>query len=304
MNESKSILIAGGSGFIGRYLSRYLTDKGFSVSLLVRNTNKLSAYTQYSWDPSHEKIDVEAIHDKDVIINLSGAGIADRFLTKRRKEIIYRSRIDSTALLVRTITEQSYFPSLFINASAIGFYGNRPKELLTENSTPGEGFIAELCIDWENKIAPLRDISIPTAILRIGIVLGKDAGSFSKLVLPLRFGINVLFGQGHHKISWIHIHDLALIVNQLIEGKLQPGIYNAVTPNALSQLAFNSEILKVLRKKAIQLKIPNKVLRLFLGELASVITADLNIQASNLIDQKFAFSFPDIQSTLADLIKN
>lgn len=302
MKETKKILIAGGSGFIGRYVSNYLSAKGYTVSLLSRNINKQSKYSQYLWAPLQGKIDAKALHEKDVIINLSGAGIADKLWTRKRKEIIYRSRIDSTALLVNTLINNTYSPSLFINASAIGYYGSRPKELLTEDSEPGGGFVAKLCTDWENQLTSLRNIGIPTAILRIGIVYGKDGGSLSRLLMPLRLGMNVLFDEGTHIISWIHIYDLALVVEKLILGDLRPEIYNAVSQNAVSQQAFNSEALNLLGKKALKIRISKNVLHFIAGELTSVLTADQNIQAQNLLDQKFSFNFPDIKSALNDLL--
>ena len=297
-----NILIAGGSGFIGRYISRYLTDKGYTVSLLSRNKNTCPDYACYYWNPALGEIDQKALYKKDIIINLSGAGIADKLLTQKRKEIIYRSRIDSTALLVDTLTENNYSPSLFISASAIGYYGNRPQEQLSEISTPGKDFIAGLCRDWELKVMPLKGTGIPIAILRIGIVLGKKGGSLSKLVFPLRFRMNVLFGRGQHSISWIHIHDLARIIEQLILGKLQAGIYNAVSPDPVLQAEFNSATIHVLGKRSINLRIPKKFLRIFLGDLATVLTADQHIRPEYLIKQKFHFNYPDIYSTLVDLL--
>ncbi len=302
MNKVKKILIAGGSGFIGQHLALHLTKKGYAVSLLGRKSSNPLQYNYYSWNPAQGSVDHEAIKGKDVIINLSGAGIADRLWTQKRKDFIYQSRIDSTSLLVNTIMEQGYSPTLFINASAIGYYGNRPHEQLTESSSPGTGFVADTCIDWENEAARLSHIGIPTAILRIGIVLGENGGSLSKLISPLRYGMNILFAHGHHMMSWIHIIDLVRIVEQLVAVNLHPDIYNAVTPNALPQKTFNSNVLNLLHKKAIKINIPNALLRLAIGDLATVITADLNIQPRNLLYQKFTFSFPDIQSSLAHLL--
>jgi uncharacterized protein (TIGR01777 family) len=302
MNDSKKILIAGGTGFIGNYISQYLSYKGHAISLLSRKKSTPSNYTYYDWNPMQGEIDDQALRTADIIINISGAGIADKLWTRRRKEIIYHSRIDSTALLVEKIIKNNYSPSLFINASAIGYYGNRPDELLSESSKPGTGFVAKICQDWEMETNQLNKTDIPTAILRIGIVLGKEGGSLSKLILPLRYGVNILFDRGQHTISWIHIHDLAFIIEQLISRKLQPGIYNAVSPNAISQKAFNAEVLKALRIRNIKLSIPSKVLRLLVGGIASVITADQNVKPTNLIRQNFLFSYPDIQDALTELV--
>ena len=296
------IVIAGGSGFIGRYISRYLSDMGCTVSLLSRKKDPCPDYACYYWNPAQGEIDQKALYKKDIIINLSGAGIADKLLTRKRKDIIYRSRIDSTALLVNTLTENNYSPLLFISASAIGYYGNRPEEQLSESSGPGKDFIADLCKEWEQEIMPLGEANIPTAILRIGIVLGKDGGSLSKLVFPLRFRMNVLFSKGLHSISWIHIHDLARIIEQLIRGRLKTGIYNTVSPNPVSQAEFNRTASKIFGKKPVDLNIPKALLKIILGDLTQVLTADQNVRPDNLICQEFEFNFPTIYTSLLDLL--
>lgn len=303
MTAKKNILIAGGSGFIGQYLSGHFSDNGYPVSLLGRKILKKAGHASYFWDPAKGKIDSEALYHKDVVINLSGAGIADRLWTKKRKDIIYRSRIESTSLLVNTIIENKFLPSLFINASAIGYYGNRPGELLSEESSPGKGFVSELCIDWEKETERLRSAGIPVAVLRIGIVLGTGGGSLSKMKLPIQYRLNILFGKGTHFISWIHIHDLTRIIQKLISGNLSPKIYNAVTPHPLTQLEFNSDLSNILGKKTMKITIPKMLLRFIVGDLSTVLLADQKIQPQNLLNNNYHFSFPDLKTALHQLLQ-
>lgn len=302
MTAKKNILIAGGSGFIGQYLSGHFSDNGYPVSLLGRKINKKTGHASYFWDPAKGIIDPEALYKKDVIINLSGAGIADRIWTKKRKDIIYRSRIESTSLLANTIIENKFLPSLFINASAIGYYGNRPGELLSETSSPGKGFVSELCIDWEKETQMLKGAGIPVAVLRIGIVLGTGGGSLAKMKLPIQFGLNILFGKGSHFISWIHIHDLTRIIEELISGNLSPKIYNVVSPHPSTQREFNSEISNILGKKTMNITIPKALLQFIVGDLSTVLLADQKIQPHNLMDKNYHFSFPDLETALSQLL--
>jgi uncharacterized protein (TIGR01777 family) len=302
MNNSKKILIVGGSGFIGQYLFNYLTERGFHVSLLSRKRNENANYLEYFWDPSHGDIDPEALNEKDVIINLSGAGIAKQYWTGKRKEVIYRSRIDSTSFLIRSIISGNHVPSLFISTSAIGFYGNRPDELLNESSFPGSDFVSKVCLDWEAEVSKLYPYGTATAILRIGIVLGKEGGSLSKFVIPLKKGVNILFGNGEQIMSWIHIHDLANIYEQLILGRLKPAIYNAVSPNPIRQQNFNAAILRTLQKKAIKIKVPFTALRIFMGEMTSILVASQNIVPKNLLEHNFRFNYPDLHEALENLL--
>ena len=302
MNTMKKILIAGGSGFIGTYLANFLGQKGYTVSLLSRKAAKSSRYQEYVWNPENGELDPAVLKEQDVIINLSGAGIANRYWTKKRKQVLYHSRLDSTSLLVRRLSELKNLPSLFINASAIGYYGHRPGEILNEESPPGSDFISRLCMDWENAAKKLRVSGCQTVILRIGIVLGKQGGSLAKFAFPLKFGLNVSFDKGNQMISWIHILDLAAMVDQLIKGNLVPDVYNAVAPNPIPQHKFHAEILHALHRRAFKIRIPQSFLKLVLGDMATIFISDQNIQCKKLLEQNFSFEFPDIRQAIIHLI--
>jgi uncharacterized protein (TIGR01777 family) len=299
----KNILIAGGSGLIGTKIAATLLAEGHHVSLLSRNNSNKNTYKTWYWDPLNGIIDEQVLKNQDIIINLAGSGIARWPWTRKRKRTIYDSRILSTRLLVDTILNQKLNPSQFISVSATGYYGNRPDEKISEMSGAGTGFLSFVCKAWENEALRLKDKGIPVSILRTGIVLSKSGGSFPVLVKPLKFGGNVLFKKGLHFIPWIHIDDLVKIFSEIINDSLLPGLYNTVAPHPVSQQKFNEAINSVLGRKTITIKVPEKLLAVFFGEMRSIVTDDQNINPAHLIGQDFNFQFPEINSAIKNLLK-
>jgi len=297
----KTILIVGGTGFIGRNVADYFNNKGYDVNILSRKILPNYPFRMYEWDPLNGSIQVEALTNQDVIINLSGAGIAEKYWTSKRKKILFSSRIDSTRFLIDTLIRNNIYPRLFIHASAIGFYGNRPDERVNETSNKGEGFLSYICQAWEKDVRRLDDTKIKYAILRIGIVLSKKGGSFPKLVFPIKTGFNILFGKGLHSISWIHIVDLMKIIESLIEDTLEPGIYNCVAPQATNQKVFNDQLKRTLHVKTLRIRIPKKMISMIVGEMTEIFCSDQYVVPENLQHQNFEFAFPDLQSALKDL---
>ncbi len=298
----KNILIAGGSGFIGRFLIKRLNQEGFTVSILSRKEKNIPEVSNYSWNPLKGIIDKESLKNQHVIINLSGAGIADKLWTKKRKETIIRSRVESTSLLIETLEELNSKPELFINASAIGYYGHRPNEILTEQSERGTGFLSDVCFAWENALKPLVKLDIAMAIIRVGIVLGNTGGSLPKLLLPLKFGMNLIFGKGTQPISWIHIDDVLNIICHLINGELWPGIYNGAAPNPVDQITFNKILAQYSGKRTIKLRIPAWLMLFMMGELATVFLNHQQINPLQLTKQKFSFQYPQLSDALDNLM--
>jgi uncharacterized protein (TIGR01777 family) len=297
----KKILIAGGTGFIGKKLADMLYAEGHDVSLLSRNASKNNKYRTFGWDPTTGKIEKQVLQDKDIIINLAGSGIAKWPWTKKRKLSIYSSRILSTRLLVDTILNNNFKPNLFISTSAIGFYGNRPNEKISEISSVGEGFLSQVCQDWENEALRLKQKGIPVAILRLGIVLSDKGGSLPVLLIPFRYRLNVLFNRGLHTISWIHIDDLLHIFSGIVNQMLLPAFYNAVSPNSVSQKLLNEEICRTIGRKTITIRIPERFIKIVAGEMVSLITYDQNIAPNHLLAEDFTFKYPEISGALKNL---
>jgi uncharacterized protein (TIGR01777 family) len=297
-----NILIAGGRGFIGRHLSRALANEGHRVSILSRRSLISLPVNTFQWDPLKGDLPVEALSGTDVIINLTGENIGRGRWTRKRKNAILNSRINSTRLLVKTICNNQLTLKLFINASAIGYYGNRPGEELDESSTAGNGFLSQVCYQWEQALEPLQQVAVPCAILRFGIVFSPDSGILNSLLLPLKWGFDVRFGSGRQYISWIHMDDLVQCFRELINGKLQTGICNCVSPHPVRQYEFNRIAKSVMHKKCIAMAIPEALLRIFIGESSGLLTDDQYILPARLARQGFIFKYPDLLQALNNLL--
>jgi uncharacterized protein len=300
----KKIMLVGGTGFIGNSLAQALELSGHQIILLSRYQSASSMYPICTWNPSAGEIPAKILKDQDVIINLGGANIAGGRWTVKRKNEILNSRIIGTRLLIKTILKHQLQPQLFINASAIGFYGDRPGEQLTEESEKGTGFLSTVCSAWENELLALTELSVPYAIARFGMVLSNHGGIFPKLMLPLRNGLSICYGGGQQFLSWIHIADLIRSIQALINMQLVPGIYNFTAPAPIRQVEFNKIVHDLTGKKLIQLTLSKKVLSTLLGEFATLITDDLNVIPARLMNQKFEYKFPTLGLTMEKLLKD
>lgn len=299
----KKILIGGGSGLVGHRLSHQLKAKGYKVCVLSRNPTKIKGFLAYRWDLDSMDIDPLAVKDAYGIINLTGAGIADKRWTAARKEEIINSRLKSIELLERAIQINNDAPKVFINASAIGIYGDRGDELLNESSSPGEGFMADCCRQWEEALTVFKDKEMRLTILRIGIVLSQKGGALSKMLMPLNFGVGSYFGSGKQYYSWIHIDDLVNIFIKAIENEQFKGVYNAVAPSPITNYDFVKTIKTALGKIGILAPAPEFVMRLAMGEMANVVLNSNRVIPERLNNQNFEFKFENLSFAVKDLAK-
>ncbi|MEL6989363.1 MAG: TIGR01777 family oxidoreductase, partial [Bacteroidota bacterium] len=229
--KQKNVLIAGGTGLVGSHLSKLLIKKGYTVALLSRSKSKKDGITKLQWDLNEMTID-DRIKDYPIIINLAGAGIADKRWTDKRKKIIIESRVLTNQLLQTYFEKHQWKPTLYLSASAIGIYGNTGAQEITESSSVGTGFLAETTDLWEkaiDKVDAQRKV-----ILRIGIVLSNHGGALPEMMKPIKFGSANYFNDGSHFTSWIHIEDLAQQIIFAIENEHVNGIYNGVAPNPVT----------------------------------------------------------------------
>ena len=291
-----NILIAGGSGFIGSCLYKYFSNMGYSVKILTRETKRTSeSVNNYiTW----KQFENDNIKELDVIINLSGESIGKGRWTTKRKESILKSRINSTSILVKAINEKRVNPKIFINASAIGYYGNRGNEELNENSIPGSDFLSQVCILWEQEAfkAKTRVLS-----LRTGLVLGNNE-AFHKLIFPYKFNIGGSLGSGKQWVSWVHIEDFALAVNHIIENNDIRGSVNITSPNPLKMKDFQRSIGKALKKPS-WLSVPSFALRMLMGEMAAIVLNSQKVIPEKLIASGFKFKYPEAIDAISSLIK-
>ncbi len=297
-----SVLIAGGSGLIGRRLSVMLTEQGHCVMLLSRKANSDAGFTTFTWHPAEGKIDHQAIRQADVIINLAGAGIADTHWTPTRKREIIDSRVQSTRLLLESIQCTGHNPRCYLSGSAIGIYGDRGEEFLDEYADSGAGFLAESCLAWEAAIREVANAGVRTVALRIGIVLSTQGGALEKMLIPARLGAGVYFGSGRQWYSWIHIDDVCRMFIHAMEQEYMTGFYNAVAPNPVRNKELVVALQRALRLPPIVLPAPTPVLRLAMGEMADVVLNSTRVTSQKISDAGFRFEHPHLSEALADLL--
>ncbi len=297
------VLIAGGTGLIGSRLSVLLEEKNYSVRHLSRNQNMEARFPAYRWSPADGEIDQQALEGVDILINLAGAGIADKPWTAARKKVIIESRVKSNELLIRTMQNMEQAPKAYLAASAIGFYGDSGEELLDEERAPGSGFLSESTQAWEKAIAPAMESSIRTVAIRIGIVLSKNGGALPKILLPFLFFVGPYFGNGRQWYSWIHIDDLCRLFIYAMEKEEMAGIYNGVNSQVQRNKVFTRNIGKGLNKPFLLIPAPVFALKLLLGEMSETVLSSTKVDAKKTIDAGFEFKFEDLQMAIADIIK-
>lgn len=296
-----SILVTGGTGFIGKYLCNLLGSKGYNVLILSRN--KTNSPNTFYWNISENYIDPKAIKLADYIVHLTGAGIADKRWTKKRKEELIDSRVKSTNLLFNKIKE--FNPTLkgFISASGIGFYGAvTSSKIYSEKDSVGTDFLAEVCKVWESASSQFKSLNIRTVIFRTGIVLSKKGGAFEKMSQPIKLGFGSPIGTGNQYIPWIHIDDLCNMYVEAIENNELNGIYNAVAPEHITNKELTKKIANSLHKKIWLPHVPDFILRLIFGEMALILLEGSRISSNKIEKTGFQFKFPTIQKALQELI--
>lgn len=298
---TKKVLIAGASGLIGNELSEILLQRGYDVSLLTRKINNQIKIEQYLWNPAILNADENAFKGVDVIVNLAGASIADKKWTNARKSEILNSRVNAVKTIAKYINNIKGIH--LINASAIGYYGFADnKKVFVEQDSPGSGFMAKVCCEWEKAVGNISTTDLNKSIVRIGVVLSSKGGALPKITKPIQLGLGTPLGTGNQIVSWIHMDDLISIFLMLIEGRLPAGIYNGVAPNPLNNKQLTYEIAKRLNKRIIWPSVPEFVLKIMLGEMADVVLKGNIVSSEKLISNDFQFKFPEIQGALSNLI--
>lgn len=303
------ILIAGASGFIGSKLVETLFLRGYDdIRLLSRSSYSLKSKCPFpvevfEWNPEAGKIQESALTGVDVIINLSGENVAGGLWSKSRKEKIHLSRISSTSLLVSEIKKMERPPLKFISSSAIGIYGDRGEEELTEASSLGEGFLANVCIEWEKLSLNHGIDGIQSTVIRTGVVLGSGGGALKKMLIPFQLGLGGNLGNGDQIMSWIHLDDLVGQFIFLIEGKNTAGIYNGVSPSPVSNKQFTKMLGKIL-KRLTPFHVPSFVLRNVLGEMSQILLASQKIIPKKFLKEGYSFLYPSLENALSEILQN
>lgn len=262
------VAITGATGLIGSALAPSLTAGGHRVTRVTRRPQPASGTV--TWNPAAGELDPDDLRGVDAVVHLAGEPIASGRWTKRRKQRIRDSRVQGTALLARTLAEMEDGPRVLVVSSGIDYYGDRDDEVLTEDSGPGEGFLAEVCVAWEAAADPARDAGVRVVHLRTGMVLSARGGALPKLLLPFRLGVGGRFGSGRQYWSWIAIDDMVALVDHVLTSPDLSGPANAVAPAPVTNAEFTRILAAVLSRPAI-LPVPRFAPRLVLGELADTL---------------------------------
>lgn len=296
------ILMSGSSGLIGSHLQKALMEAGYFVVRLVRSKDQVTDDAIF-WDPDKGTIDIDDLSGFDAVVNLAGENLAKRWTKKEKKEIL-ESRINSTKTLVNALGLLSARPKTLINASAVGFYGDRGDVLCSEDTPNGDGFLAEVCSQWEEAAAPAKDMGIRTVLLRTGIVLSPEGGALAKMLTPFKIGLGGVLGSGKQYISWVAIDDIVSIILFILTRKNLTGPVNAVAPRAVTNTELTKTLGKVLNRPTI-LPVPAFALRMVLGrEMADeMLLSSTRVEPKKLMGEGYSFKYPHLEEALKHMLK-
>lgn len=305
-----TILITGGTGLIGTALSKLFTERQYDVIILTRQPRAAASNISYAaWDPAQGTIDTAAIQKADYIINLAGAGIADKRWTKNRKAEIANSRIQSGQLLVRALQETPNKVKAVISASGIGWYGddenrNPQKPLFTEEDPADDGYLGTTCVQWENSVQPVTSLGKRLVIFRKGPVFSTAGGAYKEFAKPVRYGLATILGDGRQVVSWIHIDDVCRLYLYAIENENMQGVYNAVAPEPVT----NKNLMLTMAKKMkgsffIPFYVPSFLLKIVVGEVSVEVLKSASVSCEKIRATGFQFVYPSLDVALDDLVK-
>jgi uncharacterized protein (TIGR01777 family) len=301
------ILVTGGTGFVGRPLVRKLVENNHEVVLLSRNPEAAKSalalpLTVFKWDPEASTPPKEAYQGIEGIVHLAGESIAAGRWTEKQKKKILDSRTLSTRNLLKGAVEAGAKPKALVMASAIGIYGDRGNDSLSEISPQGIGFLADVCRAWEKESQYPGLESVRKVNLRIGIVLGKDGGALQKLLPLFKLGGGGPVGNGKQWMSWIHRSDLVEMILYSLTHDNVSGAVNAVAPNPSTNAEFSKALGKAVNRPAF-MPAPAIALKLAMGEMSELVLASQKVEAKKILDSGFVFKYPKIQEALDEICK-
>lgn len=295
------ILISGSHGLVGKALIKSLTTDGHEVVRLVRRQRSAGA-AEIEWRPNEGRIDAQQLEGHDVVVHLAGESIAEDRWTADKKRSIRESRVKGTSLLSNALANLSQPPTLFLSASAIGYYGDRGDELLTEKSAPGKGFLSEVCIEWENATTPAVQKGIRTVYTRFGIILDASGGALEKMLTPFRMGIGGRIGGGKQWMSWIALDDVVNGLKFLIADESTHGPVNFVSPIPVTNAEFTTTLGRVLSRPTL-FPVPAFGVRLAFGEMAdALLLSSQKVAPGVLQDRGFSFTWPLLEPALRKIL--
>jgi uncharacterized protein (TIGR01777 family) len=297
------VCVFGGSGFLGSHLTASLRRAGSAVTPFTRTRGQDQPGLGY-WDPEAGAIDLQHLENADAVVNLAGENLVDGRWTPARKRRLWQSRVDSTALLSRTLAKLTHKPLVLLNASAVGFYGDRGEEAVYEESARGTGFLAELCEAWEAATQPATAAGIRVVRMRYGVVLGTKGGALQMMMRPFRLGVGGRLGSGEQRMPWIALPDAVGATRFALRHPEMSGAVNAVAPEPVTNAQFTQALARVLGRPA-ALPVPGFALKVALGaEMArEMLLHGANVRPRRLEVAGYRFEYPRIDDALEALLK-
>ncbi|NJP51416.1 TIGR01777 family protein [Streptomyces sp. SBST2-5] len=295
--EASRIAVAGGSGLIGSALVRSLTADGYRVVRLVRGAPR--AADEVRWDPERGTVDADGLAGCAAVVNLAGAGVGDRRWTPEYKARIRTSRVRGTAALAEAVAglPAEVRPRVFVNGSAIGYYGETGDRIVDESAPPGEGFLPRVCVEWEGATAPVQEAGVRTVFARTGLVVARGGGAWGRLFPLFRAGLGGRLGDGGQYWSFIALHDEVAALRHLLDREDLSGPFNLTAPEPLTNREITEAMARVLRRPAV-FTVPAPVLRAVLGEMAGDVLGSARVVPKRLLESGFRFAFPDIEGAI------
>lgn len=297
------IAITGATGMVGSKLTVFLLAQGHQVAVISRGASvRQSQASVIVWDPAADHMEAGQLEGFDVVIHLAGANVGENWSPEYKKSIL-ESRVGSTRLLCRTLAGLASKPKLLISASGIGFYGNHPpQDILDENSPLGEGFLADVCRQWEEETNIAAQAGIRVVRMRLGVVFSKTGGALSKMWLPFQLGIGGVLGDGRQMMSWVALDEIPYVVDHLIKTDKISGAVNVVSPQAVSNAQFTKILGQVIHRPTV-LPVPGFAVRLLFGEMGqSLLLEGAHVLPRRLQESGYQFRFAGLKDALKKVI--
>ncbi len=297
------ILITGASGLIGKALQRSFSEKGYEMLLAGRGEAKHEDEIQWSAEDGFHEEDLSRLEGLDAVVHLAGEGIAGLRWTDEKKKAIRDSRVDGTRNLVNALAALKRKPNVLVAGSAMGFYGDRGDEIVTETSGPGDTFLSDVSKEWETESRRAEDSGIRTVLLRTSIVLSKDGGALATMLTPFKLGVGGVVGSGKQWMSWISLDDVVEVINYAIENEKLRGAVNVASPNPVTNEEFTKTLGEVLYRPTI-LPLPEFAVNLVFGEMGDALLIDsTRVEPRRLQEAGYKFKFTDLKSALENAVK-
>jgi len=291
------VLASGSSGLLGRALTELLATGGHRVTRLIRSQPQ-SDRDELHWDPQRGVLDTQSLEDLDAVVHLAGENIAEGRWTAEKKRRIRDSRVETTRLLAGALAEVARPPKVFVSASAIGYYGHRPNEILREDSRSGSGFLPSVCREWEAAVEPAEQKGIRSVRLRFGMVLSADGGALAKLLGPFRMGAGGTIGRGDQYVSWVALDDAVGAIHHALRTEALAGAVNVVSPQPVTNRRFTKTLGRVLGRPTVA-HMPAFAARLAFGQMADeLLLCSARVEPAKLLATGYAFDYPELEGAL------